>query len=260
MESRRTIEDAVVLAAGIGSRLGASSGAVPKPLVRVGGRPIISYTIEALSALGARKFHFVVGANATSLLPALRELLPAGAELHAIENTDWQKQNGVSVLCAEHHVTRPFVLTMGDHLFEPELLATLIARSDLADANLAVDRKLSAIFDMDDAMKVRTQDGRVIQIAKTLAEFDAVDTGAFVCSPDIFRYLRRAQNSEGDCSLADGVRGMAADCRVHAIDIGGAWWQDVDTAEMLREAEAQVARLVARSGGLADAQRVELHQ
>ena len=57
----------------------------------------------------------------------------------------------------------------------------------------------------------------------------------------MFDYLRRALKG-GDCSLADGVRLMAAEGKALAIDIGEAWWQDVDTPEMLTRAEQEMAR------------------
>ena len=55
----------------------------------------------------------------------------------------------------------------------------------------------------------------------------------------IFKYLEKAKQA-GDCSLNDGVRLMAADNRVRALDIGDAWWQDVDTPDMLRHAEQRM--------------------
>ena len=80
-----------------------------------------------------------------------------------------------------------------------------------------------------------------------LQEYDAIDTGAFLCSRIIFEYLRRAQQ-DGDCSLSDGMRLLAADGKASAIDIGDAWWQDVDTPEMLARAEEESARLLRDSG------------
>ncbi len=92
-------------------------------------------------------------------------------------------------------------------------------------------------------MKVQTRRNSVTDIGKHLREFDAIDTGLFVCPLEIFSYLERAKSdsSQTDCSLADGVRLMAADGKVRAIDIGESWWQDVDTPPMLQHAERQMA-------------------
>ena len=100
-----------------------------------------------------------------------------------------------------------------------------------------------SIFDLDDAMKVRTEDNRIVAIGKKLADFNAIDTGIFVCPESIFEYLRRVLK-EGDCALADGVRLMAEEGNALAIDIGDAWWQDVDTPAMLARAKQEAVRLM----------------
>src|SRR5207249_8594832 len=113
----------------------------------------------------------------------------------------------------------------------------LVLRRALPDQlNLAIDRKLSSVFDLNDATKVQTQGDRIVAISKQLPHYDAIDTGLFVCAQNVFQYLERAK-AGGDCSLSDGVRLMAADGKARAIDIGEAWWQDVDTPEMLTHAE-----------------------
>ena len=45
----REITDAVILMAGTGSRLRASGEVLPKPLVPIFGRPLISYIFDALA-------------------------------------------------------------------------------------------------------------------------------------------------------------------------------------------------------------------
>ena len=60
---------------------------------------------------------------------------------------------------------------------------------DPSELNLAIDRKIEAIFDLDDAMKVQTTGNRVTAIGKTLAIYDAIDTGIFLCPNDLFDYL-----------------------------------------------------------------------
>jgi choline kinase len=163
-------------------------------------------------------------------------------QFRAISNPDWQKQNGVSLLTVAAKVSAPFFLAMGDHLFESSILDRLVARADPTHLNLAIDRKIDSIFDLDDAMKVQTENDRIVGIGKKLESYDAIDTGIFLCPQIMFDYLRRALNG-GDCSLADGVRLMAADRKALAIDIGDAWWQDVDTPEMLQRAEQEAERL-----------------
>jgi 1L-myo-inositol 1-phosphate cytidylyltransferase len=231
------ISDAVVLMAGTGSRLRASGETLAKPLVPIFGRPLISYVIDALLKVGGQNLHAVVGANGDALVEALRPLVPPPMRLNAIPNPEWQKQNGISVLCAAAKVSEPFFLTMGDHLFDPSVLERVAENADPSELNLAIDRKVEAIFDLDDAMKVQIDGDRVVGIGKNLASYDAIDTGIFLCPNALFDYLTQAKKN-GDCSLADGVRLMAEEGKVRAIDIGDAWWQDVDTIEMYAQAEA----------------------
>jgi 1L-myo-inositol 1-phosphate cytidylyltransferase len=97
---------------------------------------------------------------------------------------------------------------------------------------------------LEDAMKVRTRGDRVTDIGKDLRDYEAIDIGLFICPLEIFEYLERAKSRScsSDCSLADGVRLMAGDNKVRAVDIGEGWWQDVDTPQMLRCAEKQMAK------------------
>ena len=238
------ISEAVILMAGEGSRLRGSDKTILKPFVPVLGRPLISYTLDALIGAGIKTVNFVVGYESQRIIAQLKQLFPCGLNAFFIENPDWQKQNGVSVLAAASRIRSPFLLTMSDHLFDNTIVDRLIESADPDFLNVAVDRKLHSIFDLGDAMKVQTRGNRVTDIGKHLREFDAIDTGLFVCSLEIFDYLERAKSDirGRDCSLADGVRLMAADDKVRAIDIGDAWWQDVDTPQMLRHAEKEMAK------------------
>ena len=230
------IREAVILMAGSGSRLRSAEHDLPKPLTPVLGRPLISYTLDTLAGAGITKINIVVGYESDRLTAAVAELAPTNVTLSFVLNPEWQKQNGISLLAAAKNVTSNFLLTMSDHLFDNVIVDLLTESTRPGLLNLAVDRKVDSIFDLDDAMKVQTKGDRVIAIGKDLTNYDAIDTGLFVCPLEIFAYLERAKENE-DCSLAQGVRLMAADKKVRAIDIGDAWWQDIDTIEMLQHAE-----------------------
>jgi choline kinase len=236
----RPVTEAVILMAGSGSRLRRSGENSPKPLISLAGRALISYSLDTLAKAGIETIHAVIGFESDSLRAGIMPLIPAGMNLHWIENPEWQKQNGISVLAAAARVNAPFILTMGDHIFEDSIIDLLLRSSNANELTLAVDQKLDCIFDLEDAMKVQTREDRVITIGKNLEGYDAIDTGLFVCSPEIFTYLEKVKR-DGDCSLADGVRLMAADGKVRAIDIDNAWWQDVDSAETLEHARKLIA-------------------
>ncbi len=238
-----TISEAVILMAGEGSRLRGSDNTFLKPFVPVLGRPLISYTLDALVRAGIKTVNFVVGFESERMIGQVKQLIPSGLSASFIENRDWQKQNGISLLAAAGRVGKPFLLTMSDHLFDGAVVDRLLDSSELGFLNIAVDRKLDSIFDLEDAMKVQTRGNRITDIGKTLRHYDAIDTGLFVCPLQIFDYLERAKSGScgSDCSLADGIRMMTGDNRVRAIDIGDAWWQDVDTPQMLQYAERQMS-------------------
>jgi 1L-myo-inositol 1-phosphate cytidylyltransferase len=234
-----SISEAVILMAGEGSRLRGADNAFLKPFVPVLGRPLISYTLDTLFHAGIKTLIFVVGYESKRTIAQLKPLLPLGLSVSFSENPDWRRQNGISLLAAAKDVNAPFLLTMSDHLFDDAIVDLLIESSDPDLLNIAVDRKLDSIFDLEDAMKVRIREKRITDIGKNLRDYDAIDIGLFVCPFEIFDYVERSKR-DGDCSLADGVRLMARDGKVRAIDIGNGWWQDVDTPGMLSHAEKKM--------------------
>src|SRR5207249_5132096 len=181
-----------------------------KPFVPVRDRPLISYTLDALIHAGIRTVNFVVGFESKRMIDQMRQLISSDLDAAFIENRDWQKQNGISLLTAADRVARPFLLTMSDHIFDDGIVDHLLDSFDSDFLNIGVDQKLESIFDLEDAMKVRTQGNRVTDIGKKLRDYDAIDIGLFVCPLEIFNYFERAKSRSGrnDCSLADGVRLM----------------------------------------------------
>jgi choline kinase len=236
------ISEAVILMAGTGSRLRESDNSILKPLVPVLGRPLICYTMDALVRAGIKKLNIVVGYESERLSTKVKLLAPPGLALSFIHNLDWQKQNGISVLAAAKSVDAHFLLTMSDHLFDQSIVDLLIREASVDRLNLAIDRKIDSVFDLDDAMKVQTRGDCITAIGKELETYDAIDTGLFVCPPEFFAYLERAKR-DGDCSLADGVRLMATEGKARVIDIGSAWWQDIDTPDMLEHVESEMRTL-----------------
>ena len=241
-----SVRDAVILAAGMGSRMnvGGTETRIFKPFIRVGGRTIVERNLAILRGAGIERVIVVLGYESDHVR-GLFEALPAwGGTFEFVVNPLWKKSNGLSLLATRGVTRGPFVLIMGDHLFDAALLSGLLA-ADHGDYGvvLGVDRKIAEVFDLDDATKVVTDPAdprRIVQIGKELATYDAVDVGVFLCSQDAYPALEaaKAASPNDDCSLSEGWRVLATNGRFRAHDVGAARWQDVDTPEMMGNALA----------------------
>lgn len=232
-------EVVVIIAAGTGSRLGSDSSP-PKPLLELGGRALILRVLDRFAEAGVTEAVVVVGHRADEVRAGVDSGEPP-LPVTFVENPRYLMSNGLSVLAAREAVgDRRFFLSMADHVFESSLIRGL-AGAPLPDGGLvlAVDRKLDAIFDMDDATKVSTAGDCIAAIGKQLGDFDAVDTGLFACTEELFDAIEAAARTreDGDCTLSDGVTAMVASGSALVHDIGEGLWQDVDTPGALAHAE-----------------------
>jgi choline kinase len=231
------IRQCLILAAGNGSRLRAISGEMPKPLVQFQGRPILEHVIRSAQEAWIEEFVIVLGYRGNLIRDWFEKRWRGKARFTWVENPDYHLSNGVSALKARDAITGNFLLLMSDHVFEPETARKMV-RQHLAPGEviLGVDSRTETTFDIDDATKVRRRGDRIVEIGKELEEYDALDTGMFLCSPALFENLEGA-SKDGNCSLSDGMRRLARRGRLRSFDIGGACWHDLDTPEALAHAE-----------------------
>lgn len=234
---------ALILAAGYGSRLRPSSDC--KPLTPVAGTPLLGHIIGRAVAAGADSFTLVTGHQAERIERFAASLAGRlGIPIDCVRIADWSLPNGHSALAGAETIAGDYLLMMADHLFDPVIAARLIA-ADRGEAGLvlAVDRDLAgSLLDLEDVTKVETGDvGRIVRIGKTLARYDAVDTGLFRAGPALAEALRAAIRAGAAGSLSDGVQWLADRGRAVTLDVTGARWIDVDDPRMLALAEGLVA-------------------
>ena len=238
---------ALILAAGHGSRLRPHVPVPHKALVDLDGEPLLARTCRLLDENGMDEIIIVTGYQSQALRTALCGLSLQRARLHFVENRRWDLSNGLSVLAATKYLGRPYLLLMADHLFDPDLLLMMARQNPLEGAVLAVDRKLDYIYDMDDATKVKIDAEFIVEIGKELESFNAVDTGLFACSGALAQCIEDIVAAQGDCSLTEGMRALAARQHLRAFDIGQAWWQDIATPETLAHG-ARLLKLPSAAG------------
>lgn len=233
--------DALIIAAGFGSRLRNISDS--KPMTPIAGIPLLELGVRQAKAAGAQRVVVVTGHEAERLeaaLPALAER--AGIPVVAQRVEDWSKPNGWSVIAGADVIAGNYLLMMSDHIFSGSIL-TRLAQQGGADrgVTLAVDFRCDhPLIDPDDATWVKlNQAGFIEAIGKTIAPYDAVDCGAFLCTPELAEAIRAAIAEGKAGSLSEGMQKLADADRAATMDIGLAWWLDVDDPRAFDLAEAQ---------------------
>ena len=237
----RPVRRALILAAGNGDRFQNPShdSKLLEPLL---GRPILLRTIEAAHAAGVDHVTVVLGYQADRVRALAERAASPRLSLSFVVNRRWQLENGVSALTARAAADGGrFALLMGDHVFEPRVLARMLHLPLGPDESaLAVDARPAPPAVAAEATKVRRRGARIVAIGKDLRDYDALDTGVFVCSPSLFDALEAAK-ADGDTTLSGGIRRLAARGLMYGFDIGNARWCDIDTTADLAAAESALA-------------------
>jgi len=234
--------DALIIAAGFGSRLRDLSES--KPLTPIAGVPLLELGVRQAKAAGAARVVVATGHRAEDIemfLPALSKR--AGIEVVSERVADWSLPNGHSVMAGAARISGDYLLMMADHIFASPILQRLAQQgSPDRGVTLATDRRItSPLIDPDDATWVRTGEAdRIAEIGKTIAIYDVVDCGAFLATPELAEAIKAAIADGKNGSLSDGMQRLADMGRAATMDIGDAWWLDVDDprAHALAEAEA----------------------
>lgn len=237
------IKQGVILASGLGSRLNSEGRNEPKPLMPVGGMALIERVITLMQSVGIEKVVVVVGYRGDQIREYIAKNNIQGVVF--AENTEYNKKNGISLLRAHDCLDdEPFMLSMSDHIFSNDFFAGFLEKAEpkLEKYNvvLSVDRNIEGVFDLDDATKVVTENGEITTIGKELPSYDAVDTGLFLCKPDVFPKLQEIYDTKGDVSISDVMAAQAMERKFACAEMTGRLWQDVDTPSMKNEAEERL--------------------
>jgi choline kinase/phosphatidylglycerophosphate synthase len=230
----------LIIAAGQGTRL-RTKGEV-KPLIPLLGVPLIERVIRSALEGGADEIYVVTGYQGEQVDNFIIQLAKRlNITVTLIKNGAWQKGNGFSVLKARCAITGPFLLLMGDHLFDPAIIQSL-HKQPLNDSEvlLAVDTDINnPLVDIEDVTKVRIENGHILNIGKTIDDFNGFDTGLFLCTPAVFEALDRASKIHNDTTLSAAIQILADEKRVKSVPARG-FWIDVDDERALQRAERKI--------------------
>jgi choline kinase len=241
------VEAAVILVAGVGSRLRPVTDTRPKALAPVGDETILGRAVRLLLDFGISRLILATGYREDAVRAALAGL---AAEVSFCPNPRYDTtQNSVSLaLCRDAVGERSFFKLDGDVVFDLELLERIAAPQ--AELAVGVDsgRKLDA-----EAMKVVVEGrtirrfGKGVPLAESHGESIGIERIASSASKKLFDALdERVAAGITNLYYEDVYSELIAEGRLVAevADVSGLRWTEVDTFEDLETAR----RLFSSSG------------
>ncbi len=233
----------VILAGGVGTRLSEETISRPKPMVEIGGRPILWHIMKIYSAHGVNDFVICLGYKGQIIKEyffnyglyqsdVTIDVSDRSMVIHRNEAEPWKV---TLVETGEHSMTggrigrirdhvgdETFCMTYGDGVADIDVSAEIqFHRAHPGSATLAAVRPPGRFG----AVVFEGGNGRVSRFEeKPQGDGAFINGGFFVLEPDVFNLI-----DGDDCVWEQGpMRSLAADGQIYAYNHSG-FWQAMDT-------------------------------
>lgn len=224
-----TLSQAVILAGGLGSRLGECSRQMPKPLVEAGGKPFLEYLIWNLQRYGFSRILICVGHLADRIV----EHFGAGRRFGVTIEYSQEIQplgTGGALKLAQAKLDPSFLVLNGDTLFDLNYW-DLVLRLTETDAEGAI--ALRKVADAGRYGAVRLEDGRVVRFGeKEHARAGLINGGVYVLRNRALDLL-----PQGTSSLEKDLFPALAAARSLAAKAYEGFFLDIGTPESMEHAQ-----------------------
>lgn len=244
---------AVILAAGKGTRMRELTQGLPKPMLKVQGKPILEHILEGILTTGIREFCIITGYRAEVVESHFKDGKHWNARISYARQLVQDGTGKAPELAKGFVGNDAFVLTYGDILVKPETYQQMLARfgeakfSGLTTVTPGQDVTKGGLNFFDESFCLR----RIVEKPSNeqLAQYRAqgwiqprqpvwYNAGIYIFDPVLFDFTARLQKSpRGEYELPDAINAMVeAGHRVAGLAIEGRW-VDVRDPEVLAALE-----------------------
>ncbi len=228
---------AIILAAGMGSRIRPLTDNCPKCLLKVGGITILERMITNIRECGIADMIIVLGYLDSKVENFVANTFPDLSVQFVVNDRFAETNTGYSLMLTEA-LTREtgFVKFDADVVFDKNILRKLID-SDYENC-LCIDRNIQ--LDAEEVKVVVEADNRVVEVSKTadtklaIGESIGIEKISSTCAKALFAELRAvmAQSANHQQYYEFAYEKLIEkDTSFHALDITGLDWTEIDTKE-----------------------------
>jgi glucose-1-phosphate cytidylyltransferase len=234
----------VILAGGYGTRLSEETGLRPKPMVEIGGRPILWHIMKIYSNWGFNEFVILTGYKShvikdyfinyyTRYSDITVDMANNAVEIHNHRNEPWKvtmlytgqdTMTGGRLLRAKEFLNdEPFMLTYGDGVSDINIVELLASHRKANKAVTVTSVQPQGRFG---ALSFGKDETTVLSFSeKPKGDGAWINGGFFVMEKDVFKYLEK-----GDETILEKepMQNLAQDGQLHAYKHTG-FWRSMDT-------------------------------
>ena len=234
---------AVILAGGLGTRLSEATNLIPKPMVEIGGKPIIWHIMKTYSHYGIKDFIICCGYKQYVIKEYFAnyfrhnsditvDLATGSIQVHNSPNESWKVtciDTGLNTMTGgrikriqEHIGNETFLLTYGDGVADVNIADTIAKHKVSGKAISVTVYRPKGKFGAVDI----SEDGSVAAFQEKPAGDGAwINAGYFVCEPEIFNYIK-----DGDDTIfeRDPLENLAREGNMTSYKHAG-FWKPMDT-------------------------------
>ncbi|WP_443749115.1 UTP--glucose-1-phosphate uridylyltransferase [Asticcacaulis solisilvae] len=265
--SLKRVRKAVVPVAGLGTRVLPGTKVVPKELLNVVDRPILSYVVAEAKAAGIEHFVFVTGRNKgaiedyfdhqleleaqltakgkTAILDELLSELPQAGQMSFVRQMQ-PHGLGHAVWCARDIIgDEPFAVLLPDMVMDadvPALKQAIDAQASVGGNIIVVEPVPHDQTHQYGVVALETQSGRLNKMtgmvekpAKGTAPSNLIVSGRYILQPEIFELLAsQERGAGGEIQLTDAMARLMTTQSFHALEYDGVTYDCGDKIGLLR--------------------------
>lgn len=239
----------VILAGGLGTRLSEETDLKPKPMVEIGGRPVLWHIMKTYSHYGFNDFIILTGYKShiikdyfinyyTRYSDITIDMVSNAVEIHQHRNEPWkvtmlytglETMTGGRIKRAQEYIGKErFMLTYGDGVADvniPDLIESHKKSNKLVTMTAV---QLSGRFG---ALVIKEDNMITSFMEKPKGEESWINGGFFICEPEIFNYIKGGDETIWERQPLEDI---AKDKQLNAFKHSG-FWKPMDTLREKKE-------------------------
>lgn len=230
----------VILAGGLGTRLSEETKLIPKPMVEIGGKPILWHIMKIYSYYGFNEFIILTGYKSHIIKDYFVhyyqqysditvDLLSNTVDIHRIQTEPWKvtmlytgqnTMTGSRIKKAQEYIgNEPFLLTYGDGVSDVDIKELIKCHQNSGKCLTLTAVKPSGKFGALDI----SEDGSIKTFQeKPQGDGAWINGGFMVCEPQVFNYIDK--NSDNVIFEKEPLENLAHDGQLNSYKHDGFWY------------------------------------